>query len=97
VADLNAELSRLHLVVRGEVQGVGFRYFVVRRATGLGLAGWVRNRPDGSVELVAEGAASHLDALRREVTEGPPRASVTEVEEWAVAPNETFPRPFDVR
>ena len=49
-------MERLHAVVRGDVQGVGFRYYVQRKARQLGLPGWVRNNEDGSVELVAEGA-----------------------------------------
>src|SRR2546425_1154914 len=51
-----SRVERLHGVIRGDVQGVGFRYFLVREAHGLGLRGWVRNRDDGTVEFVAEGA-----------------------------------------
>lgn len=62
-------LARLHLVVWGEVQGVGFRYAVRRLATQLGLTGWVRNLASGEVELVAEGPRTALldllDACRR--------------------------------
>ncbi len=94
---MTTERREVRLVVRGEVQGVGFRWFVVRRASGLGLAGWVRNNPDGSVELVAAGAAPHVDALQREVAEGPPRATVTSVEAHPVAAAEAFPIPFEVR
>ena len=54
--------KRLHARVTGRVQGVGFRYFVVTSANELGLMGWVRNRRDGSVEVVAEG---DLDLLKR--------------------------------
>jgi hypothetical protein len=50
-------MHRLHAVVHGRVQGVGFRYFVMREARALGLSGWVRNQADGSVEVEAEGAA----------------------------------------
>ena len=51
-------VMQLHVVVRGRVQGVGFRWFVREAARALGLAGWVRNRPDGSVEVAAEGDAA---------------------------------------
>ena len=71
---------RLHAVVHGEVQGVGFRYFVQRRARDLGLRGWVRNNDDGSVELVAEGSPRALDELERAIGEGPRMARVTRVE-----------------
>jgi acylphosphatase len=77
-------MHRLHLVIRGQVQGVGFRYFVVRHATTLGLAGWVRNRPDGAVEVEAEGPRSALEALQAGVRRGPSAATVTEMDEsWS--------------
>jgi acylphosphatase len=73
----------VRLVVRGRVQGVGFRYFVRQRADALGLAGWVRNRSDGAVELEAEGPRDGLVALIEAVTRGPAGARVTAVEqEW---------------
>ena len=72
--------ERLHAVVRGQVQGVGFRWFVVRAAAGLGLAGWVMNRADRAVELVAEGPPERLDELVELLREGPPASSVHAVE-----------------
>lgn len=72
--------ERLHAIVRGQVQGVGFRWFVVRAASGLGLVGWVMNRPDRSVELVAEGPSAALDRLAAAVAEGPPSGTVDGVE-----------------
>ncbi len=68
--------GRLEAVVRGRVQGVGFRYWVVRRATELGLSGWVANELDGSVRCVAEGAAGALDALETLLGRGPTGAVV---------------------
>ncbi|MBX6341488.1 MAG: acylphosphatase [Thermomicrobiaceae bacterium] len=69
--------GRLHCVVRGRVQGVGFRAFVVDRGRALGVVGWVRNLPDGrSVEVVAEGPAERLERLRDALREGPPGAYV---------------------
>lgn len=74
----------VHLVIRGRVQGVGFRYFVVRRAASLGLTGWVRNRPDGAVELEAEGAKPALEALVEAVGRGPTGARVSGMDEtWS--------------
>ncbi len=56
-------LARLDAVVRGRVQGVGFRIFVAREAVALGLVGWVANEPDGSVRTVAEGSTPDLEAF----------------------------------
>ena len=66
-------------VVEGRVQGVGFRYFVMREAQALGLAGWVRNLPDGRVEVLAAGDAGLVDALEGRLWHGPPHARVTAV------------------
>jgi acylphosphatase len=70
---------RLEATVRGRVQGVGFRYFVVRESRRLGLAGWVGNEPDGSVRLVAEGSDAAIDELERAIQIGPPGANVDAV------------------
>lgn len=67
-------------LVRGRVQGVGFRWFVLRVATGLKLQGYVRNLPDGQVEVCASGPRESLDALEREIATGPPAARVEHVE-----------------
>lgn len=72
-------LERLDASVRGRVQGVGFRYFVLREATYLGLDGFVANERDGSVHVVAEGAADVLDALLERLREGPPASIVERV------------------
>ena len=78
--------ERLDAVVRGGVQGVGFRYFVLRQAAALGLEGWVRNEPDGSVRCRAEGPRPDLDALLAALRDGPPGAWVDDVAEaWGVA------------
>ncbi len=71
----------LHLVIRGRVQGVGFRQFVSRQAEALGLAGWVRNRPDGAVEVEAEGPRPELERLVSALSRGPAGARVTTVEQ----------------
>jgi len=72
---------RLHVLVRGRVQGVGFRWFVREAGRELGLAGWVRNRPDGTVEVAAEGSAAMLARLREELRTGPPGAVVASIDE----------------
>jgi acylphosphatase len=79
-------VERLHAVVHGDVQGVGFRYFVQRTAAQLGLTGWVRNNDDGTVELVAEGGREKLEELRRAVERGPRMARVDRVDaQWSSA------------
>ena len=67
-------------VVRGRVQGVGFRYFVIDQARPLGLRGWVRNRPDGTVEITAEGERVTLERLLDVARRGPRGATVTDVD-----------------
>src|SRR5512134_3321707 len=73
------------LVIRGVVQGVGFRHAARGEAQRLGLQGWVRNRADGSVEAVALGEDVQLDALERWAHRGPPGARVDSVEVAALA------------
>jgi acylphosphatase len=67
-------------VVRGRVQGVGFRWFVEREAVLLGIAGWVRNNHDGSVEVLAQGTRDQLAGLHSRLREGPRAARVDTVE-----------------
>ncbi len=69
--------TRLHVHLKGRVQGVGFRYFVQRTAGQTGVTGWVRNRWDGSVEVLAEGPRAVLDQFLGAVRRGPPGAHVT--------------------
>jgi acylphosphatase len=73
-----SEIVSFHAVVRGQVQGVGFRYFARQRAEAHGVSGFVRNLPDGSVELHAEGAAEALDAFEADVRRGPSFGRVDE-------------------
>ena len=76
----------MHAVVHGDVQGVGFRWFVVDAARPLGLRGWVRNLPDGSVEVTAEGEGDALEALAVAVRQGPRGARVAGVDvDWTDA------------
>lgn len=71
---------RRHIVVRGRVQGVGFRWSCKDQADRLGVAGWVRNQPDGTVEVVAEGEDRFVDQLVGWCRQGPRHALVTDVE-----------------
>ena len=72
--------------VRGQVQGVGFRWWTRSLALRLGLSGTVCNHPDGSVVVQAEGSDEALDALHRELLHGPPGAAVEAVDEMAAEP-----------
>ena len=63
--------KRIHVLVRGIVQGVGYRYFTIKHAGSLGVDGWVRNTPDGKVEAVAEGEEDALNRLLSAMHEGP--------------------------
>jgi acylphosphatase len=72
--------------VRGRVQGVGFRYFARQEAEALGLAGFARNLPDGSVEVVAEGPDQALQAYEARLREGPGFARVDSVDRVSLAP-----------
>ena len=67
--------------VRGRVQGVGFRWFVEREAQTLGIAGWVRNRSDGTVEVLAQGTREQLFSLRSKLQQGPRASRVDDLEE----------------
>ena len=73
-------------LVTGRVQGVGYRYFVLREAERLGLAGFARNLPDGSVEVVAEGAEEVLGQLEARLRAGPSFASVAAVDRAPMPP-----------
>lgn len=73
-------VQRVEAVVTGRVQGVGFRRYVRGWARRLALTGWVRNQPDGSVRLVAEGDGVALDRLTRLLWGGPPTADVEGVD-----------------
>ena len=72
-------MKRVRAVVTGRVQGVCFRAFTRERARGLGLSGSVRNLPDGSVEIVAEGGDGEVCELMRWASEGPPHARVSDI------------------
>ncbi len=69
----------VHVMITGIVQGVGYRAFIERQATSLGLCGWVRNRRDGSVEAIFSGEADSVEAILGASRSGPRLAMVEEV------------------
>jgi acylphosphatase len=73
------QLARVEAVVRGRVQGVGFRYFAWREAQDLDLEGWVANEPDGSLRCLAQGPRDRVEALLRRLEAGPAGAIVERV------------------
>ena len=82
-------MERLHITVFGDVQGVGFRFTAIEVARDLGLVGWVKNNPDGSVETVAEGPKEKLENFITWAKTGPPVAGVDDVKvEWEKATEE---------
>ena len=73
------EIVRVHALVNGKVQGVGFRAFTEYHATQKGLDGWVRNRQDGNVEVEAEGPRPMLEAFLQVLEQGPQLSRVTQI------------------
>jgi acylphosphatase len=92
----NTQRERIRAIVHGRVQGVGFRYATQTLALNLGLTGYVRNRWNGTVEVVAEGASAHLDTLVAWLHRGPSMAYVTDVELARQSPAREFDT-FEVR
>lgn len=83
------DLTTLRLRIEGAVQAVGYRYFAVEEARKLGLDGWIRNRSDGTVEALASGSTSAVEAFVAVCMRGPPGARVTNVDlHKADPPNE---------
>lgn len=81
--------TRLHAIVHGRVQGVGFRAYVIENGLSLGVVGWARNRWNGTVEVVAEGNPQKLESLLEALRRGPRMSKVTEVEiDWGRASGE---------
>jgi acylphosphatase len=82
--------------ITGRVQGVGFRYWTLRTARSLGVRGTVRNRRDGTVEVVADGAAHSLAALRDALAKGPPGAEVAAVRSLPADTPARLPERFEI-
>ena len=92
-----SDADRLHARISGRVQGVGFRWFVREEARRLGLAGWVKNLPNGDLELVAEGPTETLEGFARTIGKGPPGARVELVHRLPTAAGtDSLPSPFAI-
>jgi acylphosphatase len=89
-------MESIHLEVRGRVQGVGFRWYIVDTARELRLSGWVKNRTDGKVEVAAAGDRDALAKLEAAVRAGPPGARVEEVRRLDGVPLESLKSPFGI-
>jgi acylphosphatase len=90
-------MLRLRLVVRGAVQGVGFRWFAREAAQRLGVAGWVRNREDGSVEIAVSGDDDRVEQFAAAMERGPGHAAVAGVSRAPLGDGEELVRPFEIR
>ena len=90
-------MTRYRWVVSGRVQGVGFRWFALRKAEQLGLPGWVSNLPDGRVEVVASGNAAALDRMETALSVGPSTARVDRVDKDDYPHEVADDKPFSVR
>ena len=82
--------STVRIIVHGLVQGVGYRYYILREANKLGLAGYVKNLPAGQVEIVASGDKGLVDAMVEAARAGPRHAAVAEIELEEFQPQEPF-------
>ncbi len=89
-------MESIHLEVSGRVQGVGFRWYVMDRARELGLKGWVRNSPDGKVEIAACGTASALAELESAIRSGPSGAQVKNVSKLSPIAADSLESPFAI-
>jgi acylphosphatase len=85
-------LKRLHLVVSGSVQSVGFRMFIYRKAQELQLCGWVKNRLDGTVEIDAQGTEKAIEELLNQAKKGPSRSNVTSIRKEEKEPDSSLDR-----
>ena len=87
-SDTQPRIETRRFLVTGRVQGVGFRWFVEREARTIGVAGWVRNNLDGTVEVLASGTRQQLSALSSKLRQGPRAARVDNVDESEARPVE---------
>ncbi|WP_319469051.1 acylphosphatase [uncultured Pseudodesulfovibrio sp.] len=83
-------MKEMHCIVHGKVQGVWYRAWAAETAREMGLAGWVRNRTDGCVEITAQGSTVQLEEYRACLYDGPPLARVSDVTTDFTDPDEIF-------
>ena len=74
------DVVQIHVIIKGYVQGVGFRFFVLEKANVLGIQGWVRNTISGQVEVLAEGTVEQINQFLELIKQGPRQALVTDIE-----------------
>ena len=86
----------IRAIVKGRVQGVGYRFFTRRTALELGIKGYVRNLPDGTVEVVAQGSREQIEKFIDKLREGPPLAIVEDIELEELPEGESFDD-FEIR
>ena len=89
-------MDSIHIELRGRVQGVGFRWFVVEAAEEMSLAGWMRSAADGSVEIAAAGQRDALKRFETAVKAGPRGARVEEVRRLAAITPDSLPARFEI-
>jgi acylphosphatase len=89
-------MESIHVEVSGRVQGVGFRWFLVGKARELGVAGWVKNRADGRVEVAAAGEPASLELFEAAIVSGPSGAQVEHVQKLSPLPAESLDSPFAI-
>jgi acylphosphatase len=90
-------MSLRRWIIRGRVQGVGFRWFVMREAERLHLGGYARNLPDGSVEVVSQGPEDALEKLEQQLRRGPSHARIDDVARLQVPLERDVPTSFEIR
>ncbi len=88
--------KRIEAIVRGKVQGVGYRYYTVQKAAKYGLKGFVRNLQDGTVKVVAEGEEEKLKQFLKDLYQGPPLAIVDDISVKWLEPKNDFDS-FEIR
>lgn len=92
-----SDRKTMRWIVRGRVQGVFYRAFTRQTARHLGLPGWAKNLPDGTVEVRVSGTSEELDRLRNRLSQGPRAARVAGIDEHELTDPEPLPEVFEVR